>query len=105
MAEKVMLRFAAMRYACLPVHDSFIVHHGLQDELDRIMREAFEAEFGVSGKVGVDIGLGEVVEKSDRPIELDPDQLLNPVGYEARLQAFWDMRGKAEDIHITPPLI
>ena len=105
LAEKVMLRFAAMRYACLPVHDSFIVHHGLQDELDRIMREAFEAEFGVSGKVGVDIGLGEVVEKSDRPIELDPDQLLNPVGYEARLQAFWDMRGKAEDIHITPPLI
>lgn len=86
-------------------HDSFIVHHGLQDELDRVMREAFEAEFGVSGKVGVDIGIGEVVEISDLPIEPDPDHLLNPVGYEERLQAFWDKRGKAEDIHFTPPLV
>jgi hypothetical protein len=95
LAEKVMLRFAAMGYACLPVHDSFIVHHDLQHELDQIMREAFEAEFGVSGKVGVDIGIGEVVEESDLPVEPDPDQLLNPVGYEARLQAFWDKQGNA----------
>ncbi len=105
LAETVMLRFEAMGYACLPVHDSFIVHHGLQDELDQIMREAFEAEFGVSGKVGVDIGIGEVVEKSDPPIEPNPDQLLNPVGYEARLQPFWDKRGTAEDTDITPPLV
>ncbi|MFD2740670.1 hypothetical protein ACFSUD_13870 [Sulfitobacter aestuarii] len=104
LAEKVMLRFAAMRYACLPVHDSFIVHHGLQDELDRIMREAFEAEFGLSGKVGVDIGIGEMAENSGQPIEPDPDQLLNSVGYEARLQAFWDARSKARNTHITPPL-
>ncbi|WP_411233045.1 hypothetical protein [Marivita sp. S0852] len=43
------------------MHDSFIVHHGIQDDLDQIMREAFKAEFGVTGKVGVDIGIGEVV--------------------------------------------
>lgn len=103
LAETVMLRFEAMGYARLPVHDSFIVHHGLQDELEQIMREAFEEEFGVSGKVGVDIGIGEVVEKSDLPIKPNPDQLLNPVGYQARLQVFWDKRGKAEDTHITPP--
>jgi len=89
LAEKVMFRFAAMRYACLPVHDSFIVHHGLQGELDQIMRKVFEAEFGVSGNVGVDIGIGEVVEGAGLPIEPNPDQLLNPEGYEARLQAFF----------------
>ncbi|MBO9439916.1 hypothetical protein J7354_14690 [Sulfitobacter sp. R18_2] len=97
LAETVMLRFAAMRYACLPVHDSFIVHHGLQDDLDQIMREAFQAEFGISGKVGIDIGIGEVVEGSDLPIEADPDQLLHPEGYEARLQAFWDKRNMIEE--------
>lgn len=102
LAEKVMLRFADMRYACLPVHDSFIVHHGLEDELDEIMRETFEAEFGVSGKVGVDIGIGEVVEGTGLPVEPNSDQLLNPVGYEARLQAFRDKRGKAEDTHSLP---
>jgi len=96
LAETVMLRFAAMRYACLPVHDSFIVHHGLQDDLDQIMRDAFKAEFGVSGKVGIDIGIGEVVEGSDLPIEPDPDRLLHPVGYEARLHAFWDKQAKVE---------
>jgi hypothetical protein len=96
LAETVMLRFAAMRYACLPVHDSFIVHHGLQDDLDQIMRDAFKAEFGVNGKVGIDIGIGEVVEGSDLPIEPDPDRLLHPVGYEARLHAFWDKQAKVE---------
>ncbi|MFT6089474.1 hypothetical protein [Sulfitobacter sp.] len=97
LAETVMLRFAEMRYACLPVHDSFIVHHGLQADLDHIMREAFKAEFGISGKVGIDIGIGEIVEGSDLPIEPDLDRLFHPVGYEARIQAFWDKQGKVEE--------
>lgn len=89
LAETVMLRFAAMGFGCLPVHDSFIVHHGLQDELGNIMRTAFEAEFGVAGNVGVDKGIGEVVVGNASPIEPDLDQLLCPTGYEARLVAFW----------------
>lgn len=101
LAEEVMLRFAAMGYACLPVHDSFIVHHGLQDVLDQIMCEAFEAEFGVSGNVGVDIGIGEVSEDSELPIEPNLDRLLNPLGYDARLQAFWERRGLAKEIEIS----
>ena len=91
-----------MGYACLPVHDSFIVHHGLQHELDEIMREAFAAEFGVSGRVGVDIGIGEVVEGCDLPIEPDLDRLFKPEGYEARLHAFWDRQGNAEQVQIFP---
>lgn len=96
LAEEVMLRFADMDYACLPVHDSFIVHHGLEDELDQVMREAFEAKFGISSKVKADISKGEVVEGSETPIELDLDRLLNPKGYSARLRDFWDRQGKAE---------
>lgn len=95
LAEAIMLRFAAMRYACLPVHDSFIVHHGLQHELNQIMREEFEAKFGVSGKVGIDLGIGEVVKGCSLPIEPDPDSLLNPVGYKARLKAFRDKLGQS----------
>lgn len=96
LAETVMLRFAAMGYACLPVHDSFIVHYALKDELDEIMRRAFETEFGVSGKVGVDIGIGEVVERSSLHIEPNLDRLLEPQGYEARLNAFWDRQSIAK---------
>lgn len=94
-----------MGYACLPVHDSFIVHHGLQHDLDQIMREAFEAEFGVGGRVGVDIGFGEVVDGGYLPIELDVDRLLEPEGYEARLHAFWDRRGKADHDQVFPSII
>lgn len=105
LAEAVILHFAAMGYACLPVHDSFIVHHGLQRELDQIMREKFEAEFGVSGKVGVDIGIGEVVEGRDLPIEPDLDRLLEPEGYEARQHTFWDKQSKkSNEIRYSPPV-
>jgi hypothetical protein len=40
-AESVMLHFLKSRYTCLPVHDSFIVHHGLAEELETIMKAAF----------------------------------------------------------------
>lgn len=56
-ANQVMLRFLSMNYACLPVHDSFIVHHGLADELIEIMhdefREAVGAEIGTKLKLDV----------------------------------------------------
>ena len=41
-----MLRFADMHYPCLPVHDSFLVHHALQDELEQVMLEEFQRETG-----------------------------------------------------------
>ncbi len=90
MAEAIMLKFASMGYACLPVHDSFIVHHGLKDDLDHIMRKTFEDKFGVSSGVGVDWGIGEVVETNDLPIESRPIFLNELEGYDTRLQAFWD---------------
>ena len=40
-ANQIMLRFLDMDYACLPVHDSFIVHNDLKDELEHIMVQEF----------------------------------------------------------------
>ena len=90
-----MLKFAAMGYACLPVHDSFIVHHGMQGVLVDTMKAAFEDMFGVVGGTDFEIGLGEEVEVTGEPIHENIGELLNPTGYEGRLQAFREMRERA----------
>lgn len=95
LAETVMLRFAAMNYACLPVHDSFIVHHGMQDVLTDAMKAAFADMFDVVGETDFDMGLGEAVEGTGEPIDANIDELLSPTGYERRLQAFREMREEA----------
>ena len=41
-----MLHFAAMDAPELPVHDSFIMHHGFGGELEEAMRRAFYDRFG-----------------------------------------------------------
>ena len=95
LAETVMLRFAAIGYACLPVHDSFIVHHGMQDVLTDTMKAAFKDMFGVVGETDFDMGLGEAVEGTGEPIDANIEELLGPTGYEGRLQAFREMREQA----------
>lgn len=92
LAETVMLRFAAMGYACLPVHDSFIVHHEMQDMLTDTMKAVFEDMFGVVGETDFEMGLGKVVEGSGEPIDAIIEDLLSPTGHEGRLQAFLEMR-------------
>lgn len=44
--EGVMLHFASMNTPALPVHDSFIMHHGYGGELEEAMRRAFYDRFG-----------------------------------------------------------
>ena len=51
LAEQVMLHFIKMDYPCLPVHDSFIVHHGLANELDDTMKAVFTERYGVAPKI------------------------------------------------------
>ncbi|MDF0659282.1 MULTISPECIES: hypothetical protein [unclassified Rhizobium] len=46
LAQAVMLRFINSGHTCLPVHDSFIVHHALADELKTIMVDEFKAMTG-----------------------------------------------------------
>ena len=40
-AEKVLLHFSKRNIPCYPVHDSFIMHHGYEKELDDVMKKAF----------------------------------------------------------------
>ena len=51
-AEMVMMHFANMNYPVLPIHDSFILHHSLESELQEMMERAFNRVIG--GQVGVD---------------------------------------------------
>lgn len=95
LAEAVMLKFAAMGYACLPVHDSFIVHHGMQDDLTEVMKTAFEEMYGVSGETSFEIGVGEAVEATGEPLTVDVAEVLAPAGYEGRLHAFQLMQEQA----------
>jgi|GEM_PF-2711157 hypothetical protein len=88
LAETVMLKFAAMGYACLPVHDSFIVHHAMQDILTNTMKAAFKDMFGVEGQTDSEMGLGEAIEGAGGLVEVDVETLLSPTGYGGRLQAF-----------------
>jgi hypothetical protein len=46
-AERVMLKFVAMGYPCLPLHDSFITFATLDDELGQIMETAAVEEAAV----------------------------------------------------------
>ena len=69
-AESVMLHFAKMDAPALPIHDSFIMHHGFSTygELEEAMRRAFYERFNK------DIGVSRdliVQHKSNIPIDKD----------------------------------
>lgn len=49
-AEKVLMSFAKF-YAVLPLHDSFVVHHGLEDTLKESMQQAFLEVLGCETKI------------------------------------------------------
>jgi len=55
-AEYVMLHFVNKNEVCLPVHDSFIVRRGLENELQITMKSAFAKFFGPLPKVKLKSG-------------------------------------------------
>ena len=74
-AERVMLQFAEMDAPALPVHDSFIVHHGYAwtGEIEEIMRRAYFEEMGQHiSKVDT-----EILSWSYRKPEEEPDKALS----------------------------
>jgi len=75
-----MLRFASMnRYPCLPIHDSFIVHHALEDELETIMKEEFERETGIAAQI-------KITRAADyEPVSSDPIDMRNALLEEVGL--------------------
>ena len=56
MAEHVMLHFVKINQVCLPIHDSFIVRRGLENELQIAMKFAFEKYFAALPKVKLTSG-------------------------------------------------
>ena len=67
MAEGIMLHFAKEDAPALPVHDSFIMHHGYAGELEESMRRTFYDRFGQDIKVKAEM-IEEVKPKNDYPI-------------------------------------
>ncbi len=100
LAEAVMLRFLAMGYVCLPVHDSFIVHYALEDELKDIMSEEYENMFGqpitVKKTRGVQHTLRSAALNANPPVN-DTATFLKPnqgpyAAYEQRHIEWWSSR-------------
>ena len=69
-AENIMLQFAKMDAPALPIHDSFIMHHGFSTygELEEAMRRAFYDRFHRSINVSKEM---VVKQKSNIPIDKD----------------------------------
>ncbi len=98
-AETVMLKFASMNYPCLPVHDSFIVHHALADELDDIMMEEFQQSTGVH----ISRKAKESMINTYRPLHTEEyvDTDINDIldgddPYESRLRAWFEAKSRHE---------
>lgn len=94
LAEAVMLKFAKEGYACLPVHDSFIVHHEMQNELKKAMHLEFAKTFGRAGAMKSVEGFGEPVKASEKLLQPDVDCLLQLTGNQKRLHEFWSLSGR-----------
>lgn len=60
-AEQVMVHFTKWNYAILPMHDSFIIHHGLEQELKECMNKAFKDMFNTD--INVDLKYNSIEER------------------------------------------
>jgi hypothetical protein len=105
-AEKVLLHFAKRHIAILPLHDSFLMHHGYETTLEPIMKAAFEEVVGTSPVV--DRKEVYTNDKSNSVYKDDPfgpmttddlDELLSDldVGHERRLRAFRSLKANNFD--------
>ena len=96
LAERTMLSF--MDYATpvtiLPVHDSFIMHQGYQNELAQYMQTHFQEMFGFNINIGLEYGV-----HGPSPLmtaSTDLDELLNDVtGAEKRLWTSCSLKQEA----------
>lgn len=65
LATGVLHHFANMGVPCLPVHDSFIVHHGYEEDLRKKMSELFIDRYGSAPSLK---DKGVIFYRSDSPI-------------------------------------
>jgi hypothetical protein len=70
MAKEVMLFFANEGVPVLPSHDSFVMHQGYQEDLQKVMAKAFKDRFGqdvgikLECKMPYAVGDGELLSMS-----------------------------------------
>lgn len=92
LATGVLHHFAKMGIPCLPVHDSFIVHHGYEEDLCKKMRELFAERYCFTPSLkdkGVrfyrsDTPIRDIIEIQDILVALDTRQ-------DHRLDAFREL--------------
>lgn len=84
-ANAIMLKFAHMQYVCLPVHDSFLVHHELSDELENIMIEEFSSQIGSKIKTKGKVAL---VTSSNNGIVKHEDAIAEALGTSGKNQGY-----------------
>ena len=91
-AEMVMLHFVKNGIAILPLHDSFIMHHGYENELREQMDEAFKSVTGYSAKIDKKQPLllpsDDYEDLSSNDDDLEELLKLFDVGHELRMEAF-----------------
>jgi hypothetical protein len=76
-AEEVMLRMMAQDILVLPVHDSFVTYHFLQDKIQEEMSRAYRA--AMRNEIGIDADTSFVEEwneQADLPVEFDADDVI-----------------------------
>jgi hypothetical protein len=102
LAEGVMLHFAdyaTTHPPVLPVHDSFIMHHGYEDELSEVMNKLFQIRFNTANKIGIKVKKHPYPKSNDLPDCLQFTKPDPPLGffeimngmearYEVALEAF-----------------
>ena len=89
MAEDVMLHFAKMRAPVLPIHDSFVMHHGYDKELQDLMGKAFRDRFG--REIGIKLECKMAYAEGDgERLTMDFDDILSGLegGCDKRLELF-----------------
>ena len=92
-AEEIMVEFATSMgmVPLLPIHDSFICHHGYIKDVENLMEEKFKNRFGVAIKIKQTHF--EVSDNSKSNIEDDFDDILSYMNesHEVRLEIFRKM--------------
>ena len=92
LAEKVMLRFREEQYPCLPIHDSFLVHHALYENLQLVMQDAFKEVFGK--EINVKHKVSRVIYRGTGWVKTDIADILEEQGHAGRLRNWFISREK-----------
>jgi hypothetical protein len=94
-AEAVMLKFAGMNYACLPVHDSFITLASLGDELQDYMKDIVMQQQGV--EVTVKPQPSHEYSGVRHMADMDISDQLAPVTSDDKRQLAWMLRREGKN--------